>query len=500
MPGGQLYQVIDYLRSLTGAETADAIPDQQLVERFRRSRDEAAFTALIQRHGPMVLSVCARVLGDAHLAEDAFQATFLVLARKAGAIRQLESLAGWLYRVAYHLAARVRRQNASNRSQDLREPTMAHATEEPDLSWREACQILAEELSLLPDKYRMPLVLCYLEGQTNEEAARELGWRAGSMSRRLAKGRELLRQRLVRRGLAFSTGLLAALVPAKVPAATLPANLVAATARASIAYTAGWAAGTSSALVSSQVAALADGGLGLAGGIKFGGPVLVAVLLAGGLSLAFGAAILRHVPGPPAADAPEGSRAALAPPSSRPAAAGARILLIIAHEDFAYPDYAAARRALERAGAKVVVASSALTPAQPEADAGEQAVTPDVLLSDAQAGELDAILFVGGRGVREFMAQRPAARQADALIRQMLDRGTQVAAVGMGTVVLIDAEVLKERQATGHDLVREKAVNTGVKWTPIAVVRDGQLVTARSSEAAEEFAAELMRGLRSSRP
>ncbi len=496
MARGQLYRVVDYLHRLTVAGNAGAAPDRQLLDRFCRSRDDAAFTGLIQRHGPMVLSVCGRVLGDAHLAEDVFQATFLVLARKAGAIRQLDSLAGWLYRVAYHLAVRVRARDARRRCQDLRESTMADAIERPDLSWREACEILDDELAQLPDKYRLPLVLCYLEGKTNEAAAKELGWPSGSIARRLAKGRELLRRRLVGRGVVFSTGLLTALVPATASAAAVPARLVAVTAQAGVAYAAGSADALSYGLVAPTIAALAEAGLALVGGGKRSAVLLVAMVLAvGGLGVAAYVGRAR-VPAPPPVSAPAGE-----PVPAAPVLAAPRILLVIPHEEFWYPDYAAVRRALEGAGARVIVAASSLTPAQPDPSLPGHPVTPDVLLADARAADLDAVVFCSGMdGLREFLANRPAARQSSELIRQMMDEGKSVAAIGMGTVVLADARVLAGRQATGHDQVREKAINLGARWTPLLVVRDGPIVTVRDAEAAGEFAAELLRDFRSPKP
>src|SRR5438093_2604153 len=194
--------------------------DAQLLKRFAAERDERAFAALVQRHGPMVLGVCRRVLQDAHAAEDAFQATFLVLVRRARSIARPELLGNWLYGVAYRTAVRAK-QNAARRSAHERQAApMLAAEPTEEVAWQELKVVLDEELSRLPEKYRSPLVLCYLEGRTNEEAARQLGCPAGSMSGRLAKGRELLRKRLTRRGLLLSAGLLATLLsPPRVSAA-----------------------------------------------------------------------------------------------------------------------------------------------------------------------------------------------------------------------------------------------------------------------------------------
>jgi RNA polymerase sigma factor (sigma-70 family) len=179
-----------------GSPAYDALSDKELLASFVRGREEAAFASLVRRHGPMVLSVCRRVLHNRHDAEDAFQATFLVLVEKAPRLRRPELLANWLYGVAYRTALHAR-QRAARRSEREREATaMSTPSSEPEIEAQELRRILDEELHRLPEKYRAPLVLCYMEGKTNEEAARVLGWPSGSMSYRLARGRDMLRQRL----------------------------------------------------------------------------------------------------------------------------------------------------------------------------------------------------------------------------------------------------------------------------------------------------------------
>src|SRR5262249_368681 len=163
--------------------------------------DEGAFAALLARHGPMVLGVCRRVLRHTQDAEDAFQATFLVLARKAGAIGRREALGGWLYGVACRVAARARalllrhRPTAHRPTADVPEPVGAGAAVD-GASGGEVRLALQEEVARLPAKYRGPVVLCYLEGRTHEEAALDLGWPVGTVKGRLARARELLRRRL----------------------------------------------------------------------------------------------------------------------------------------------------------------------------------------------------------------------------------------------------------------------------------------------------------------
>jgi len=188
-------------RRRTGAVAADALTDDQLLRRFASDRDEEAFAALVRRHGPLVLAVCRLVLGGAHDADDAFQATFLVLARKAGSIRDPGLLGNWLYGVASRIARRIR--SAVNRRQ-ARERQVRRLPEFPQSAVAEISDlrpVLDEELRRLPEKYRAAVGLCYLEGKTNEEAARLLRWPTGTVKGRLARARDLLRQRLTRRGL-----------------------------------------------------------------------------------------------------------------------------------------------------------------------------------------------------------------------------------------------------------------------------------------------------------
>src|SRR5262249_15559908 len=182
---GQLDCVLRYIRSLVGMPCAEGLSDGQLLERFATQQDEAAFEALLQRHGQLVLGVCQRVLQDAHAAEDAFQATFLVLARKASFIRNQESISRWLYGVAYRVAIRAKRDTARRRAHERQVEPMPALDPIAEVARGELRLMLDEELNRLPEKYRAPLVLCYFQGKTNQQAARELAWPAGTMSRRL---------------------------------------------------------------------------------------------------------------------------------------------------------------------------------------------------------------------------------------------------------------------------------------------------------------------------
>ena len=217
---------------LTCTTPAGELADGELLELFSRWHDEDAFAELVRRHGPMVLGVCRRVLGDAHAAEDAFQATFLVLVRRAGSLGRPESLANWLHGVAYRTAKKAQVAAARRRGHERQVAAMAAADPTVEISRQEICAVLDEELQRLPEKYRAPLVLCYLEGKTNEQAARQLGWPSGSMSARLARGREMLRERLAHRNRAVPAGVLPAILAEQAAAADVPANLAEATVRA----------------------------------------------------------------------------------------------------------------------------------------------------------------------------------------------------------------------------------------------------------------------------
>jgi RNA polymerase sigma factor (sigma-70 family) len=238
MRNRQLPSVLRYLRTLVGAEAAGDSIDRELLRRFAAGQEEAAFEALMQRHGPMVLGVCRRVLQDVHAAEDAFQATFFVLVRKAASLDRRGSLAGWLYTVAHHLALKARSAALRRRLREGPIEDLPAAETSADSIWWELRPILDEELSRLPEKYRAPLVLCYLEGKTNADAAQELGCPCGTVSSRLARGRDLLRARLSRRNLALTPTLFAAALT-QTPVAVLPATLREAACKAAYLFAAG---------------------------------------------------------------------------------------------------------------------------------------------------------------------------------------------------------------------------------------------------------------------
>jgi RNA polymerase sigma factor (sigma-70 family) len=174
--------------------------DQELLRLFVEERNGAAFAAIVHRHGPMVLGVCRRVLHDGHDAEDAFQAAFLVLVHKARSMRDPQSLASWLHGVALRTAQHNRAQDARRCRREMEAAKMSSVDRSgTGKRWAELRERLDAELNALPEKYRAPLVLCYLEGKTHTEAAQLLGWPTGSISARVAKGRDLLRRRLAGR-------------------------------------------------------------------------------------------------------------------------------------------------------------------------------------------------------------------------------------------------------------------------------------------------------------
>jgi RNA polymerase sigma factor (sigma-70 family) len=247
MRTGDLRNVLDHLRLADGGLT-----DGQLLTRFLDGKEEAAFAALVRRHGPMVLGLCRRVLGHAHDAEDAFQAAFLVLARKAASIARREAVASFLYSVAYRTAQRARAQAARRRATERQVEDMPHPAVAPSEAqdWR---PLLDRELSRLPEKYRATLVLCDLEGKTRREAARQLGLPEGTLASRLATARRMLAGRLTKCGVTLSGGALAAALAEG--AAAVPAPWIQATARAAALLAAGQAGAlaTAPALLMNEV-------------------------------------------------------------------------------------------------------------------------------------------------------------------------------------------------------------------------------------------------------
>jgi RNA polymerase sigma factor (sigma-70 family) len=294
MTGDSLTAAVQRLQALAGAAALEGVADGQVLERFAAHGEEVAFAALVRRHGPMVLGVCRRFLPNAHDAEDAFQATFLVLARSAGSIGKRDSVASWLYGVALRVARRARANEA--RRQGLVPPPPASG-EDPlaEASRRELRGIVDEELGRLPARFRRPLVLCYLEGRSHPEAARELGCPVGTVRSRLARGRELLRGRLTRRGLAGAAGVAA--MAGQALAAPVPPHLLVAAVRGGMDWAAGRAAGSPAA------AALAEGAARALAGHRAAALAAVLVLLTA-LATAAGWVVFPRSPAPTPPDRP----------------------------------------------------------------------------------------------------------------------------------------------------------------------------------------------------
>jgi RNA polymerase sigma factor (sigma-70 family) len=253
MPTGQSSTILPPLRRAALRRDGGGLSDAQLLDYFVERHDEAAFEALVRRHGPMVLGVCRRVLGCAHDAEDAFQATLLVLARKAASVVPRELVGSWLHGVARRTALRARAGNRRRREHEKQVRAMARPGSEPDAARQELLALLDQEVGRLPALYRAAVVLCDLEGRGRKEAARQLGVPEGTLSSRLATARRLLAARLARRGLALSGAALATVLATE--AAAVPPALVTSTVKAATAFAAGQAAG----LISARVAALAGG-------------------------------------------------------------------------------------------------------------------------------------------------------------------------------------------------------------------------------------------------
>jgi RNA polymerase sigma factor (sigma-70 family) len=282
MATSQMGEVIRHLRRAMLVRDGAGLTDGQLLEDYISRRDEAAFAALVRRHGPMVWGVCRRVLSNYHDAEDAFQATFLVLLRKAVSIAEKELLANWLYGVAHQTALKARATAARRKVRERQVTEMPEPEEARQDLWHDLQPLLDQELSRLPAKYRVPVVLCDLEGKTRKEAAQQLGWPEGTVAGRLARARAMLASRLTRYGVVPSSGALVTML-AQEASARVPASVVSSTINAARLLAAGHVA---AGVISTKVATLTEGVLKAMLLSKLTGvlvvPVLVAAVLLGG--------------------------------------------------------------------------------------------------------------------------------------------------------------------------------------------------------------------------
>jgi len=206
--------------------------DGDALRAFVAHNDEMAFAALVQRHGPMVLRVCQRVLHHTQDAEDAFQATFLVLARRAQTIGKSASLASWLHGVAYRVSLRAKRDAGRRRSRERLATAVPRPELDETLDWQDVQALLEDEIDRLPERYRAAFVLCYLEGRSRSDAAGELGIPENTLSSRLARARDRLQKRLNRRGVNLSAVLAAIALTTGTTGASIPPTLIESTAQA----------------------------------------------------------------------------------------------------------------------------------------------------------------------------------------------------------------------------------------------------------------------------
>jgi len=314
MPTRHISQVVQQLRKAVLLQDIDRLSDGQLLGRLVEQRDQAACSALVRRHGRMVWGVCRRLL-DHHDAEDAFQATFLVLVRRAASVKPREMVANWLHGVAHQTALKARSLAAKRRAREKQVLEMPQPqAAEADL-WSDLQPLLDQELSRLPDKYRAIIVLCDLEAKPRREAAQQLGCPEGTVASRLARARALLAKRLVKRGVVVSAGALAIVLSEKASACA-PASALSTTIKAATALAAGQAA--AAGLISGNVAALIKGVLQgmLLSKLKMAASAFLVVAAAG---LGAGSVLYATQGVDPAVGSPDRATGRSDPPAAAPA-------------------------------------------------------------------------------------------------------------------------------------------------------------------------------------
>ena len=324
MPTGHAERLLPALRRVVLARDTATRTDAQVLTAFVVSQDADAFAELVRRHGPMVLGVCRRVVGDFATAEDAFQAVFLVLARRAGSIRPRSQVGNWLYGVAYRTAIKARTVLARRRSREKQVETMPEpiAPTCADV-WSDLKPVIDEELDRLPDKLRVPVVLCDLEGRPQRAVARELGIPAATLATRIAAARRLLAARLSRRGVTLSGGALAVVLGERASAAVVTPALMHGAVRAAEAVAAGAAV---QSLVSAHAVQLSEGVMRMMMLVKLkaaAAATLAVLALCGGMGLGLSPAVAGDEPGAakpaqPAGKQPGGSRPAACQPVDDP--------------------------------------------------------------------------------------------------------------------------------------------------------------------------------------
>ena len=259
MSDSPLGAVVRFIHRANSSMDREELSDQQLLERFLTNRDETAFPELVKRHGRRVCGVCLRVLHQLQDAEDAFQATFLILAQKAHSVKKRDTVGGWLYRVAYRVAIRASSLLSQHKEKETSLESVPEPSSEDDPTWQEIKHLLDEELHRLPEKYQTALILCDLEGHTQKEASTLVGCSEGTLSSRLYRGRQLLARRLTRRGVGISLSVLATLLCSRQACARLSYSLLASTAEGTAKATLG--SGLTSGLLTETAQSLAQGAL-----------------------------------------------------------------------------------------------------------------------------------------------------------------------------------------------------------------------------------------------
>jgi RNA polymerase sigma factor (sigma-70 family) len=303
MANGQMVTVFRHVRNLVSAHSIHKQTDAALLHAFAAEHDQAAFTTLVKRHGSLVLAVCRRVLHNLHDAEDAFQATFILLARSADSIRKQESLASWLYGVAYRMANNARRAASRRRRHETGVKPTVTTRPDLDIGWREVQALLDEEIQRLPETYRAAFILCCLEDKTGTETARVLGIKEGTVRTRVTRARALLQQALSRRGVALPGVLAAVSISSNSVAATLPGSLVPSTVRAAAMLAAENVSPTDA--ISANVAALVKGAMkSMSPGRLKIATALTLVLAVAGIGVGISAGQKETAP-PPEAEKPE---------------------------------------------------------------------------------------------------------------------------------------------------------------------------------------------------
>jgi RNA polymerase sigma factor (sigma-70 family) len=254
MATSPLSKVVEHFRRESLIPEHSCLNDEDLLEAFLARREEAAFEALVRRHGPMILGVCRRILHDRHSAEDAFQATFMVFIQKASSISKREQLANWLYGVALRTSLQARNKAARRQIKERGVVDVAHKQIAADEAMQEMLPLLDQELSQLRDKYRLPIILCDLQGNSRKEASQKFSLPEGTLSTRLARARVMLAKKLARHGILLSGGAVALALSQNMVSASVPHGLVVSTVKTGLLF----AAGKTTGILSGSVAALTE--------------------------------------------------------------------------------------------------------------------------------------------------------------------------------------------------------------------------------------------------